>query len=110
MFRPRWDEPGLTTNFGSLLLLLPSLFGTSDEVLTLVLCVVNLLLVVGFLQRPSVQNTVEYASEKSRVSDDLKEGLGRSRVCREFTETDIHSWSCHGQVLNERASGNRFGG
>ena len=45
------------------------------------LCVVDLLLVMSFLQRPSVPNTVKHASKKSRVSDDLEGRLCRSRVC-----------------------------
>lgn len=104
------DRRGLTITFRDLLLLLPSFFSTSDEVLTFVLRMVNFLLVMGFLQRPSVPNTVEHSRKKSCVSDDLGKGLGRSRVCREWMETDVHSWSCHDQVLNERASGKCFGG
>ena len=66
------ERRGLTTTFRSLLLFLPSFFGTSDEVLALVLRMVNLLLVMTPLQRPSVPDTVKHASEKSCVSDDLE--------------------------------------
>ena len=55
-------------------------------------------------------NTVEHAGEKGRVSDDLKGRLSRGRVCSEWREADVHSWSCHDQVLNEGASGEYFGG
>ena len=110
VFRRREDRRRLTTAFRGLLLFLPSFFCTSDEVLAFVLRVVNLLLVMAFLQRPPVPNTVEHASEKSCVSDDLKKGLGRGRVCRERTETDVHGWGCHDQVVKERASGKSFGG
>ena len=80
MFKHREDRQGLTTTLRSLLLFLPSLFGTSDEVLALVLRVVDLLLVMTFLQRPSVPNTVEHASEKSCVSNDLERRV-RSQSC-----------------------------
>ena len=99
------DEPGLTATFGSPLLLLPSLFGTNDKVFALVFRVVNLLLVMGFLQCPSMPDTVKHAGEKSCISNNLKERLGRSRTRREWTGTDVHSWGCHSRVLNERASG-----
>ena len=72
--------------------------------------VVKLLLVMSFLQCPSVPNTVEHAGEKSRVSDDLGGWLSRGRVYNERMGTDIHSWGCHDQVLNERASGKRLRG
>ena len=73
----------LTATFRSLLSFLPSFFGTSDEVLTFMLCMVDLLLVMSFLQRPPVPDAVEYAGKKCCVSDDLKGRLGRSRVRRE---------------------------
>ena len=72
--------------------------------------VVKLLLVMSFLQRPSVPNAVEHAGEKGRVSDDLGGWLSHGRVYNERMGTDIHSWGCHDQVLNERASGRRLGG
>jgi hypothetical protein len=74
------------------------------------LCMVNLLLVMSFLQRPSVPDTVEYAGKKSCISDDLGERLGLSSMRRERMETDVHGWSCHDQALNERASSKLFGG
>ena len=74
------------------------------------LCMVNLFVVMSFLQRPPVPDTVEYAGKKSCISDDLEGRLGRSCVRREYVGTDVHGWSCHDQVLNERASGKRFGG
>ena len=81
MFKSWEDRLVLTTTFRrSLLLLLPSFFCTNDEVLTFVLCVVDLLLVMSFLQCPSVPDTVENAGEESRISDDLKGRSGRSRV------------------------------
>lgn len=104
------DEPRLTATFGSPLLLLPSLFGTNDKVFALVFRVVNLLLVMSFLQCPSMPDTVKHAGEKSCISNNLKERLGRSRTRREWTGTDVHSWGCHSRVLNERASGKCFGG
>lgn len=69
----------------------------------------NLLLVMSLLQRPSVPYAVEYAGKKSSISNDLKGGLA-AVVRRRPMETDVHSWSCHYQVLNERASGKCLGG
>lgn len=43
------DKRKLTATFRSLLSLLPSFFGTNDEVLALMPCMVNLLLVMSFL-------------------------------------------------------------
>ena len=91
------DEARLTTTFGGLLLFLPNFFGACDEILALVLCMVNFLLVMGFLQRPSVPNAVEHATKKSSISDDLNGRSGQA-VCREWTGTDVYSWSCHDQV------------